>query len=356
MALRKGFCTHCHGEEKERIFDVNKEAEICYCPVCLTAMQPKEAIDNYGNLISHYLKKASRYLFETTEYLLAYQTFAYIIDLNETIKVAHFGRILSLVYLSSLRTCKISFAFQLHKQETPRLFHYMENASEYYHFLSLLLDALDEYESRMKKRLTSHGYFYDLDCIVTYLRRCEEIRSYKEFINSEAVFFVESNKAEYKKIVDRTKKTGSIYQKIFNDIFVTTDGYSYVFFKFGNDGTPLITLHSQSSGRVTRKIKPQHLLPKDNKKSGIRDDIYLNNLPLSRLVSISIPLAIILLIAAGTGVVFSFFMETFFQKMLLYVGSGAVLLFSLILFILHFAWKGRLRKKYYNGTNPFIFK
>ena len=356
MALKKGFCTHCHGEEIQRIFDVNKEAEICYCPKCLSPMQPKEAIDNYGYLISHYLKKASRYLFETTEYLLAYQTFAHIIDLDETIKVAHFGRILSLVYISTLRTGKINFAYQLHKQEAARLFHYQENANEYYHFLTLLLDALDEYESRMKKRLLTHGYFHDLDCIVMFLKRGEEIRAYKDFINSEAAFFVESNKDQFKTIVKRTKDASRSYQKILNSTYTTTDGYSYVFYKFSNDGTPLITLQSQASSRTPRKFKTVYLYPKDSKKSGIRDDIYLNNLPLSRLVSISIPFAILLLLVAVAGVIFSFIVEGQFEKMLLYIGAGAVLLVSLILFILHFAWKSRLRKKYYNGTNPFIFK
>ena len=356
MALKKGFCTHCHGIEKERIFDVNKEAEICYCPKCLTPMQPKEAIDNYGDLISRYLKKASRYLFETTEYLLAYQTFAYIIDLNETIKVAHFGRILSLVYISTLRTGKIGFAYQLHRQEAVRLFHYQENANEYYHFLMLLLDALDEYENRMKKRLLTHGYFHDLDCIVMFLRRGEEIRAYKDFINSEAVFFVESNKDQFKTIIKRTKDASRNYQRILSSTYTTTDGYNYVFYKFSNDGTPLITLQSQASSKMTRKFKVVYLYPKDSKKSGIRDDIFLNNLPLSRLVSISIPFAIFLLLVAVTGVIFSFVVEGQLEKLLLYIGSGAILLISLILFILHFAWKNRLKKKYYNGTNPFIFK
>ena len=146
------------------------------------------------------------------------------------------------------------------------------------------------------------------------------------------------------------------YQRLLSSTYITADGYSYVFYKFSNDGTPLITLQSQASAKMQRKFKTIYLVPKDSKKSGIRDDIYLNNLPLSRLVSISIPFAILLLLVAISGVVFSFIVEGQFEKMLLYIGSGAILLVSLILFILHFAWKSRLRKKYYNGTNPFIFK
>ena len=68
MALKKGFCSHCKGDERLRIFDVNSAAEVCYCPNCMAEMLPKEAIMNYGYLISHYLKKASKALFEKAGY------------------------------------------------------------------------------------------------------------------------------------------------------------------------------------------------------------------------------------------------------------------------------------------------
>ena len=87
MAFKKGFCTHCKGDERSRIFEVNKDAEVCYCPHCTHAMTPKEAMNNFTWLISSYLKKASKALFESTEYLYAYQLFAHVIDLDETAKV-----------------------------------------------------------------------------------------------------------------------------------------------------------------------------------------------------------------------------------------------------------------------------
>ena len=96
--------------------------------------------------------------------------------------------------------------------------------------------------------------------------------------------------------------------------------------------------------------------PKDNKKSKIRDDVFLNNLTLARLVSFSVPLAIILLVVAIVGVIISFFIPSTIVKILIYIGSAFLLIGSLLLIILHFSWKNRLKKKYYNGTNPFIFK
>ena len=355
MALKKGFCPYCKGDEILRIFDVNREAEVCYCPHCATPLKPKDAIINYRNLISRYLKKASIYLFESTEYLLAYQTFAHIIDINDSIKVAYFGRILSLVYLSTLRESKINFAYVLHRQEAPR-FHYQETANEYYHFLLLLLDALDTYANRMKKRLTSHGIFYDIDCIVLYLKRIDEIRNYKIFIASEANFFIESNKEQFKEVIDRVNNSLVEYDKIFAEKYQTAGGFVYAFNSLVNNNLPSIMMVMDKPQHLSHHIKPYFLYPKDNKKSQIRDSIYMNNLPLSRLVSISIPLASLLLAAGILMVIFGALAKTPAIKLLLFGLAIIAASSSLLLFILHFSFKNRLKKTYYNGTNPFIFK
>ena len=357
MALKRGFCTHCQGDEIQRIFNVNKEAEICYCPLCAHPMQPKDAIVNYRNLISHYLKKASRYLFETTEYLRAYQTFAHIIDLDDSVKVAYFGRILALIHISTLRKSKINFALMMHKQQAARLFHYQETANEYYHFLVLLLDALDIYENKMKKRLTSRGVFYDVDCVVLYLKRIEEIILYKRYLITEAQFFIEANKENFREIVARIESGKDHYAAIFKENYVTADGNSYLFNEFGPNITPILTMQSLKNEQKVRHIKEEiSLYPKDNKKSPIRDEIYQNNLPIFIFVSMSVPLAIVLFFAALTAVIVAIFAPSEIVKMLLFIGAAMVTSVSLMLFILHFAWKNALKKKYYNGTNPFIFK
>ena len=357
MALKRGFCTHCQGDEIQRIFNVNKEAEICYCPLCAHPMQPKDAIINYRNLISHHLKRASRYLFETTEYLRAYQTFAHIIDLDDTVKVAYFGRILSLVHISTLRKCKISFALMMHKQQAAKMFHYQETANEYYHFLVLLLDALDIYENKMKKRLTSRGVYYDVDCVVLYLKRIEEIILYKRYLITEAEFFIDANKENFKVIVDRIKNTKEHYAEVFKEKYVTAAGNSYLFNEFGPNVTPILTMQPRKKEQNARHIKEEiSLYPKDNKKSPIKDEIYQNNLPIFVFVSMSVPLAIVLFFAALTAVIIGVALPSDIAKMLLFIGAAVLTSVSLMLFILHFAWKNTLKKKYYNGTNPFIFK
>lgn len=354
--LKRGFCTHCKGDEKDRIFNVNKDADVCYCPNCTAAMKPKEAINNYHWLISTHLKRASKALFETTEYLLAYQTFAHVIDLDDTVKVAYFGRILSLVYLSTLRTSKIGFAMLLHRQQT-KLYHYQETAQEYFNFLWLLLEALDRYQSRMERRIMYHNTFYDADCIVLYLKRIDEIKKYKNYIKEEAIFFVDSNKEQFKVIIDRVKGREEEYASVFEQRFIDQEGKSYLFTGFDNNNNPIINLQEDVPIQtVVHRSKPVYLNPKDGKKSGISDEIYLNNLPLFKFVSLTIPLAIIILLTVATGLIISIFVRSQATKLLIYIISALLLPTSLVLVILHFSWKNRLKKKYYNGTNPFIFK
>ena len=355
MAFKKGFCTHCHGDEKMRIFEVNKDADVCYCPYCTHAMRPYEAMDNYNWLISNYLKKASKALFETTDYLYAYQTFAHIIDLDETIKVAYFGRLLALVYLSTLRNGKMSHALLMHRQQA-RLFHYQETAISYFHFLWLLLDALDQYEVKMKKRLTNHGVFYDTDCVTLFLKRLEEIKNYKEFIANEANFFVESNKEEFSAISNRLKKSQSEYTAIFKQKYIVADGNSYAFEGLDKNDNPIVNLCKPVPQQKLHHTKPANLYTKENKKSPIRDDVYLNNATLSRLVSISVPVAIILLLVVIGGIIASFINDDQTIKLMIYIIGAVLLSASMLLVILHFAWKNRLKKKYYNGTNPFTLK
>ena len=358
MALKKGYCTHCKGDEDRRIFEVNKDAEVCYCPNCMAAMSPKEAISNYGALISHYLKKASRDLFVTTQYLEAYQTFAHVIDLNDSIKGAHMGRILSMVYLSTARKGKITFAQALHAQEAPKMFHYQERANEYYNFLMLLLDALDTYEYRLRRRLSIHSQFYDTDCIILYLKRLDEVKEYKVYITEEAKWFLNNEKEQFKDIIDRVEKARESYAVIHRGTFYTVDGYACKFHKFDSNGTPILTVKGEQ--RVDQNGKPllkkYSLYPEDGKKSLIKDEVYVNNYLLYRLESLSLPLAIAILVAGVAGLIAGAFIPVKALKVLVIVLSILAAAASLVMLILHFAWKNRIKKKYYSGTNPFIFR
>lgn len=358
MALKKGYCTHCKGDEYRRIFEVNKDAEVCYCPNCMAAMSPKEAISNYGGLISHYLKKASRDLFVTTQYLEAYQTFAHVIDLNDTIKGAHMGRILSMVYLSSTRKGKVTFAQALHMQEAPKMFHNQERANEYYNFLMLLLDALDTYESRLRKRLTVHNQFYDTDCIILFLKRIDEIKEYKLYITEEAKYFLANEKEQFKDIIDRVEKARETYAEAHRGTFYTMDGFACKFHKFDASGQPILTVKGEQKLDMNGRplIKKYVLYPEDGKKSLIKEEVFVNNYWIYRLESLSLPVALAALTVAIAGIIGAAFIPVQPLKVLILAIASLLCLASFVVLFLHFSWKNRIKKKYYSGTNPFIFK
>ena len=356
MALKKGYCWHCKGEEYRRIFTVNKDAEGCYCPNCMAAMTPKEAMENYRDLLRYHLKKGSTALFESTQYLSAYQSFAHVIDINPTVKVARFGRVLSLVYLSTLRKSKINFALSLHKQEAPKWYHYQETTDEYYHFLHLLLTALDKYETKMRRRITTHNnIYYDLDCVTLYLERIKEIKEYREFIKTEADIFIENGKPQFNEINARIEKAIKVEDRVLKERYVVADDYTYEFQKYDASGKPMLTI-KDGHPNIDPKRKKVELYPKDNKKSAIKDELYMNNVALYRFVEASIPVAIVFLSAAFTIVMISIFLPDKVMKILNFLVAIGLVLSAGLLFILHLAWKNSLKKRFYNGINPFILK
>ena len=107
----------------------------------------------------------------------------------------------------------------------------------------------------------------------------------------------------------------------------------------------------------THRIKQSiSLSPKDNKKSPIKDEIYMNNLPIFVSVTASVPLAIFLFLLGLAALIVGLALPYDVAKVILFIGAGVVTSVGIMLLILHFAWKNALKKKYYNGTNPFILK
>ena len=139
-------------------------------------------------------------------------------------------------------------------------------------------------------------------------------------------------------MVNRVKESSKYYDHVFSEQYVTADGFAYAFNTFGVDSLPSIMMVSDQPQRVAHRVKPINLYPKDNKKSPIRDSIYLNNLPLSRLVAVSIPLAVLMLIACIAAIVFGIVLKTTILKVLLFASAVILASSSLLLFILHFSF------------------
>ena len=247
----------------------------------------------------------------------------------------------------------------LHKQEAPKWFHYTETVTEAFQFMGLLIYALDTYEARLRKRITLHnGPFYDVDCVILYLRRLDEIREYKEFIISEANVFVENGKEQFKEIAERLERDKAHYVSAFKEVFHTVDGFTYTFQHFDNNRNPIGAVKNDHPNVEPEKNKKRkiELYPKDGKKSLIKDELFANNLTLARLVNVSVPVALILFITAAICLIASFPIPNLVATIVLLSFSIVLVAISVVLFILHFVWKNEHNKKYYKGTNPFILK
>ena len=181
MSMKKGYCPKCKKtkDEKKRVFDVNSEASVCYCPNCLTAYKPSVAINEYNNFLSDKITTAF-YQFKTIgKFEKAYKTFANVLEFEPEHAIALSGRIISLLYLSTLRKvyfndCKSLLILAKHR------FSLITNREIYKQLLSSLNTAIEEYHHNLTKRLTFKGYFYDAECLKLFIIRLNEIREFKE--------------------------------------------------------------------------------------------------------------------------------------------------------------------------------
>ena len=208
----------------------------------------------------------------------------------------------------------------------------------------------------MRRRITTHNnIYYDLDCVTLYLERIKEIKEYREFIKTEADIFIENGKPQFNEINARIEKAIKVEDRVLKERYVVADDYTYEFQKYDASGKPMLTI-KDGHPNIDPKRKKVELYPKDNKKSAIKDEIYMNNVALYRFVEASIPVAIVFLSAAFTIVMISIFLPDKVMKILNFLVAIGLVLSAGLLFILHLAWKNSLKKRFYNGINPFILK
>ena len=144
----------------------------------------------------------------------------------------------------------------------------------------------------------------------------------------------------------------------FKEVFHTVDGFTYTFQHFDNNRNPIGAVKNDHPNVEPEKNKKRkiELYPKDGKKSLIKDELFANNLTLARLVNVSVPVALVLFITALVFLIISFPVPSLVVKIILLAFAAALVVVSVVLFILHFVWKNEHNRKYYKGTNPFILK
>ena len=263
MAIKKGYCTNCNKhDEPRRIFDVNSEAKVCYCPHCGKKYRPKIAIYNYERVITKYLRRAYFFLKNVCDASRAYSLFAYVLELEPTNKTAKLGRLLSLAFLSTLRRNRCLEVSELLQIEMAD-FHTPKFTREYTAFLLSLDHFTNNYIANVKKKLTFRNYFYDIDCIKLYFRHIYDTLPLKRLIASELSLCDEANLAA--EVNEGIKTMESEYSQGFYDVH----GQEHNLVNFAKSGDPLV-VNGRSKVDTTKLLRYRMSTLDPTKKKNFR--------------------------------------------------------------------------------------
>ena len=305
MAMTKGYCTNCNKDnEARRIFDVNSDAKVCYCPHCGKKYRPKIAIHNYKRVIDRYLRRANFFLRNVNETRDAYNLFAYILELEPQNKSAKLGRLLSLGYLSTVRRQRFLEVRDLLDIE-KELFHRPGIHDEYTEFLLSLAKCTEIYIVNVKKRLTMRGYYFDVDCVKTYYKHIRSIIELRRLIVSE---LSEIGEQKLSSDVNDSIKT---LENEYNNIIVTVDGWDHFLANFSKNGDPLIT---NGRRKIDTKLSRYRMstLDVNNKQLNVIDDEAFSKTfrRMHRAYISSLPIALLTIVTSLTLLVFYFVFRT----------------------------------------------
>ena len=178
MATKRGMCPYC---KNHNYFLVNPEAMSCFCGTNMHQISPIEAINKYNSYVDELITKANNTLEIVGNSELAYQEFADVIELDDSITYPYLGRILCLIYMSKVRKSHVNDARVLLETTAEEYFRKTSEFPMIIHFLKKIVKVTEEYLDGVHRKLSLKTYFYDSRCLRLYLTHVNEV---KEFENS----------------------------------------------------------------------------------------------------------------------------------------------------------------------------
>lgn len=344
MSIKKAYCPYCTTiNERSRIFEVNSEAEICYCPKCMAKMKPFEGIKLYQNFILRKVENAEKTLYRANGFNNAYCSFAEIIDYEPHNLRALFGRALTLIFMSTLRNSKMKETLELIKSESSLYLRKSRELDLYIKFITQANKAIDEYDIRMRKRLTTRKRFYDVECVKLYFLRLDEILSLKEFFLGELQLILQKNPQLI--IADLSDSIVASIKQLkeeLKDKVQSVDGYLYHLNHFSARGEPVVIRSEDKDKPLSRYIK-YTLNEKETKGHLIKDKIFPDNFYAIKTVKITTPISFVLL---AIGLVFTilFFTIDIMHNYVFLILAISCLLSALASLIVHLVWLRKLKK------------
>ncbi len=350
MSLKKGYCTHCHPEEfTNAIFDVNSSAKVCYCPHCMAELTTGEAISNYETMLHNKVVKAKKILYGVKDYGKAYEMFANILAFDPESIEARFGRLLSLLYMSTLRRDRFEEFTLMLGNDYASYFSKMSDLNSLFLFMNKCSIGLDEYEYLVYKKLSYRSYFYDADCLKLYFEKNHKLLKARESLL--ALYELSMQKLDPNSV---SKEVEKYHQDIIDDVEKskrylekkqpTMEGFTYKFVGFNALGKAMIARNDEEPKRNPTKVVNATLDEEAKHIKIISNNIYPNNIGIYKASRGSLPLFIVFyLFTAGLICSFIFFKEKTWSMYFL-IGAGVFLLGGLVCMIFHLAFKTILKR------------
>lgn len=175
MKTVKVYCDHCkNSSDKERIFVVNNNSINATCPTCGHGIEIVKGMTSYENHFNKLLKKSADKLNNESDFANAYKAYANILDLDENNVEAIFGRLISLLKMSTVRDSKIEDVTLMLEQASRKVHVQQAMVGTHSDFLLRIKNVLKLYLRKVHGRLTVKNYFYDGECLRLYLDRTDE--------------------------------------------------------------------------------------------------------------------------------------------------------------------------------------
>ena len=348
MGTKSGICPHCSstGRLDHRIFPVNSDASVVYCPFCMRELDPHKAIDAYNHIIEKMLSKADNTLYVACDPTTAYQQYADVLEIEKKNARALLGRVLCLIYTSKVRVSYLVEASDLLEEIGYKG---AEEATSYVTSLRKINFALDEYDAALIKRLTIKDCFYDETCLKLYLKHLRDIIKFKKDmlgkINDIKANFSSVNVEVFLNLLVHSINDKEISLK---SVKYTAMGDCFKLSKFVGEKVYLEEQNQKKSNISMRLLKKR--LPSISETKGsraIKDQVFKDYTAIIKAKKVSAFLVILfLLFAAGAGLTSYFFYEkSTLYFALLVAGAGAFFILFIAFIILHFSWKSILKKR-----------
>ena len=330
MENKKAYCYLCtNGDDKSRIFDVNPKLETTNCRVCGKQLVVKTAIQAYENRFKELVKKASIKLNEESDFHSAYKMYANVIDLDNKNVDAIFGRIISLLKMSTVRVSKFEDSALLFSMASRTECIQSSPLSTHLEFLLRIVNISKIYLTRIFKKLTIKNYFFDGECLHLYLSRVDEIISLLSLVLKE----LENLQARFKdaqEIQPRIHALRSYIDKLTDESarnYVVADGATMVVSRTPGNQLLLTRNDSNVVGTKFQDYRLSSLYPTNHDLIYIKDVVFPNRSSIYHLNKYALPIA---MTSFGLSFVFALFTIFTEPKIAFGITAGFFLIGSIV--------------------------